>query len=202
MIKLLKNRWALSTVITTLIILVVAVLLASIVTYFAINVVSTRVQEESLHVSKAHIWHNATATAGTSSYCIASLMVINTGGRDVVLNTIAVRGQTSPWNDSTSSSQKFVAYCTTNDPISGDLNYVPNFNYTGGTNYDTIGSTQYNFTVAKSDLILKSGSTMLLYVINPDSISVNDVGLTVGITLPTAQAIYYRETNIQAVSSS
>jgi len=202
MIKLLKNRWALSTVITTLIILVVAVLLASIVTYFAINVVSTRVQEESLHVSKAHIWHNATATAGTSSYCIASLMVINTGGRDVVLNTIAVRGQTSPWNDSTSSSQKFVAYCTTNDPISGDLNYVPNFNYTGGTNYDTIGSTQYNFTVAKSDLILKSGSTMLLYVINPDSISVNDVGLTVGITLHTAQAIYYRETNIQAVSSS
>jgi hypothetical protein len=165
-------------------------------------VVSTRVQEESLTVSKAHIWHNATATAGTSSYCIASLMVINTGGRDVVLNTIAVRGQTSPWNDSTSSSQKFVAYCTTNDPISGDLNYVPNFNYTGGTNYDTIGSTQYNFTVANSDLILKSGSTMLLYVINPDSISVNDVGLTVGITLHTAQAIYYRETNIQAVSSS
>ena len=202
MIKLLKNRWALSTVITTLIILVVAVLLASIVTYFAINVVSTRVQEESLHVSKAHIWHNATATAGTSSYCIASLMVINTGGRDVVLNTIAVRGQQSPWNDSTSSSQKFVAYCTPNAPISGDLNYVPNFNYTGGTNYDTIGSTQYNFTVAKSDLILKSGSTMLLYVINPDSISVNDVGLTVGITLHTAQAIYYRETNIQAVSSS
>jgi hypothetical protein len=202
MIKLLKNRWALSTVITTLIILVVAVLLASIVTYFAINVVSTRVQEESLHVSKAHIWHNATATAGTSAYCVASLMVINTGGRDVVLNTIAVRGQQSPWNANSSSSQKFVAYCTTNDPISGDLNYVPNFNYTGGTNYDTIGSTQYNFTVANSDLILKSGSTMLLYVINPDSISVNDVGLTVGITLHTAQAIYYRETNIQAVSSS
>jgi hypothetical protein len=177
-------------------------LLASIVTYFAINVVSTRVQEESLHVSKAHIWHNATATAGTSAYCVASLMVINTGGRDVVLNTIAVRGQQSPWNASSSSSQKFVAYCTTTDPISGDLNYVPNFNYTGGTNYDTIGSTQYNFTVANSDLILKSGSTMLLYVINPDSISVNDVGLTVGITLHTAQAIYYRETNIQAVSSS
>jgi len=202
MIKLLKNRWALSTVITTLIILVVAVLLASVVTYFAINVVSTRVQEESLHVTKAHIWHNATATAGTSSYCIASLMVINTGGRDVVLNTIAVRGQTSPWNDSTATNQKFVAYCTTTDPISVDLNYVPNFNYTGGNNYDTFGSTQYNFTIATRDLILKSGDTMLLYVINPDSISVNDVGLTVGITLHTAQAIYYRETNIQAVSSS
>jgi len=202
MIKLLKNRLALSTVITTLIILVVAVLLAGVVTYYAINVVSTRVQEENLHVEKAHIWHNATATAGTSSYCLASIMVLNTGGRDVVLSNIAVRGQTSPWNDSTAASQKFVAYCTTTSPISDDLNYVQNFNYTGGINYEMIGSTQFNFTVANNELILKSGETMLLYVINPDSISVNDVGLTVGITLHTAQAIYYSETNIQAVSSS
>ena len=48
MIRLLKNRLALSTVVTTLIILVVSVLLASVLTYFAINVVSTRAQEESL----------------------------------------------------------------------------------------------------------------------------------------------------------
>jgi hypothetical protein len=66
----------------------------------------------------------------------------------------------------------------------------------------TVGSATYNFTVATRELILKSGFTMLLYVINPDSISVNDVGLTVGITLHTAQAIYYQETNIQAVASS
>jgi hypothetical protein len=202
MTKLLKNRWALSTVITTLIILVVSVLLATIVTYFAINVVSTRVQEESLHVSKQHIWLNATATPGTSAYCVASMMVINTGGRDVVLDKISVRGQESPWNQTSIGNEKFVLYAVTTDPISSDLNYVPDFNYTGGVNYKVIGSTQYNFTVANNDLILKSGYSLLLYVINPDSISVNDVGLTVGITLHTAQAMYYRETNIQAVSSS
>ena len=56
MIRLLKNRIALSTVVTTLIILVVSILLASVLTYFAINVVSTRTQEESLQVSKRHIW--------------------------------------------------------------------------------------------------------------------------------------------------
>lgn len=202
MTKPLKNRWALSTVITTLIILVVSVLLATIVTYFAINVVSTRVQEESLHVSKQHIWLNATATPGTSAYCVASMMIINTGGRDVVLDKISVRGQESPWNQTAVGNEKFVLYTVTTDPIPNDLNYVPNFNYTGGVNYNVIGSTQYNFTVANNDLILKSGYSMLLYVINPDSISVNDVGLTVGITLHTAQAMYYRETNIQAVSSS
>ena len=51
--NILKNRLALSTVITTLIILVVAVLLAGVVTYFAINVVSIRVQQESLSISYA-----------------------------------------------------------------------------------------------------------------------------------------------------
>lgn len=56
--NILKNRTALSTVVTTLIILVVSVLLAGVVTYFAINVTSTRVQEESLQLTKQHVWHN------------------------------------------------------------------------------------------------------------------------------------------------
>ncbi len=78
---------ALSTVVTTLIILVVSVLLAGVVTYFAINVTSTRVQEESLIVTQEHIWvDNAGAAVG-------AIMITNTGGRDVVINKITVRGQ-------------------------------------------------------------------------------------------------------------
>ena len=83
---MLKNRLALSTVITTLIILVVSVLLAGVVTYFAINVVSTRVQQESLSVSFAHVWVDASGNAQ------AALLIKNTGGRDVVINQIQVRG--------------------------------------------------------------------------------------------------------------
>ncbi len=197
--KLLKNRGALSTVVTTLIILVVSVLLASVVTYFAINVVSTRVQEESLHLTKQHIWHNATSSPGTVSYSQASLMVINTGGRDVVIDKISVRGQECTWNDTEDSDCKLVLYCTTTNPISSDMYYVPNFNITG-TNALLYNSRVYSFNVASSDLILKSGYTLLLYVVNPDSIAVNDVGLTVGISLYTAQAVYYRETNVEAVT--
>ena len=66
--KLLKNRLALSTVVTTLIILVVSVLLAGVVTYFAINVTSTRVQEESLALTKQHIWYDAVHRHISSSY--------------------------------------------------------------------------------------------------------------------------------------
>ena len=205
--KVLKNRRALSRralsqVVTTLIILVVAVLLASVVCYFAINIVSTRVQDESLSVVKQHVWNNATGVIGTPSYSLAAFIVTNTGGRDVVINQIEVRGQVCPWNDTGGVVDKFIVYTTTENPISNDLSYVPNFNSTGGINYVMVGATQYNFTVANNPLVLKSGDTMLLYIVNPDSISVNDVGLTVGITIFSAQASYMIETNVQAVSSS
>jgi hypothetical protein len=194
--KLLKNRYALSTVITTLIILVVSVLLAGVVTSFATNVVSTRVQEESLHLTKAHIWHNATSLPGTVSYSLASLMVINTGGRDVVIDKLSVRGQECEWNNT--SNNKLIFYCITTDPISNDLFYVSNFSTTDA-NTLSFDSKAYSFNLASNDIVLKSGYTVLLYIVNPDSISVNDVGLTVGISLFTAQAVYYREVNIEAV---
>ena len=210
--KLLKNRWALSTVVTTLIILVISVLLASVVTYFAINVVSTRVQEESLSLTKQHMWHNSTATAGAMSYSQTSLMVINTGGRDVVIQKLSVRGQNCDWNSTSGSwndtanpgNQKVIFYCTTTDPIAQDLPYTYNFNVSQTAeyrNYIKFGSTQYNFTEASTSLVLKSGCTMLIYIVNPDSITINDIGLTVSVTLYTAQAMYYVETNVQAVSS-
>jgi len=47
-------------------------------------------------------------------------------------------------------------------------------------------------------LILRSGWTMIVYITNPDSISVSDIGITVGITVHTANAQYYKECNVAA----
>ncbi|NLF89330.1 hypothetical protein GX563_10980 [Candidatus Bathyarchaeota archaeon] len=199
--RVLKNRWALSTVVTTLIILVISVLLASVVTYFAINVVSTRVQEESLALTKQHLYHNSTALPETESYAQGTLMVINTGGRDIVIDKLAVRGQECSWNDDTTN--KKVLFCVTTDSVSADMPYVSNFNLTAtdpADNQVEFGSTTYDFTLASNDLVLRSGYTMMVYIINPDSITINDIGLTCSITLYTAQAMYYRESNVQAVS--
>jgi hypothetical protein len=201
--RLMKNKYALSTVVTTLIILVISVLLASVVTYFAINVVSTRVQEESLHLTKQHIWHNSTASAGDVSASQASVMVINTGGRDIVIDKIAVRGQECSWNSTEGSNKQFVIYCVTNNPISSDMSYSANFTYnTAEVNSVTFDGQSYDFKVATSDLVLQSGYTLLLFIVNPDSITINDIGLTVSITLYTAQAMYYREANVQAVTDA
>jgi hypothetical protein len=183
----------LSTVVTTLIILVISVLLAGVVSYFAINVTSTRVQEESVHITKHHVWHNGADRA------LASLMIINTGGRDLVIDKISVRGQECDWNSSTTSG-KFVNFCRTTATISADLDYVDAFTNDGSNTSVAIGGVDYNFTVAEDDLILKSGWTMLIYIENPDSISINDIGLTVSIEIFTAQAMYYRESNVQAIT--
>lgn len=180
--NILKNRTALSTVVTTLIILVVSVLLAGVVTYFAINITSTRVQEEALNLTNQHVWHNTTMAQ-------AALIITNTGGRDVVIANIAVRGQNTPWSN--------VFYNITSTAPTTDLV----FNNTIASAIATVqagSSTAYTYNLATTNIVLPSGQTLLIYINKPDSISVNDIGLTVAISVFTAQAIYYKETNIQA----
>jgi hypothetical protein len=191
--NLLKNRLALSTVVTTLIILVVSVLLAGVVTYFAINVTSTRVQEESLALTKQHVWYKA----GASGESVAALMIINTGGRDIVIDKLSVRGQEVTWN----GASQDVFYTVTTESISADLPFVTSAELATGTK-DLDGNltttTLTPLAQASSDLTLQSGKTMILYVTSPDSITINDIGLTVAVTVFTSQAMYYKETNVQA----
>jgi len=178
-----RNRLALSTVVTTLIILVVSVLLAGVVSYFAINVTSTRVQEENVHMTKQHVWHDG------SSASQAAFLLINTGGRDLVIDKISVRGQESAWEN--------VYFEVTTTSIAADLTY--NATLSDGGNI-TIDSVEYTFDVASHDITVKSGYTIIVYIDSPDSISVNDIGLTVGMTVHTSQAMYYKECNVEAAT--
>jgi len=179
--NILKNRLALSTVITTLIILVVSVLLAGVVTYFAINVVSTRVQQESLSVSQPHVWVDS---AGKSQ---AALLITNTGGRDVVINQIQVRGIAA-----TFASNVYTATCPTNNAT---LAAYPTI-----TSGKPFGSTTTALALSGSAITLPSGGIMAVYITDPTSVSVNDIGSTIGLTIFTSQAMYYQETNVQATS--
>ena len=186
--NVLKNRLALSTVVTTLIILVVSVLLAGVVTYFAINVTSTRVQEESLHLTKQHVWYDS-----ANGVAQAAIMIVNTGGRDVVLDKLAVRGQESSW---TGASQN-VSYLITAESVSNDLQFAP---VLATANMSQMLGLDGDLTLeaATTDITLQSGKTLIIFIASPDSITVNDIGLTVAITVFTSQAMYYKETNVQA----
>jgi len=188
--KILMNKKALSTVVTTLIILVVSVLLATVVTFYAINVTTTRVQEESLFLTKQHVWYNT-----TGGWAEAGIVIVNTGGKDVVLDKVAVRGQECNWTN--------VFYWRTSTvTISNDLEVTPgvlpsNISSSNSTSI-VVQTSPRTFDRAFDDLTLKSGWTMVLYIREPDSIALNDVGITVGITIFTANAQYYREINVQA----
>jgi hypothetical protein len=170
--KILRNRLALSTVITTLIILVVSVLLAGVVTYFAINVVSTRVQQESLSLTFTHVWVGPT---GTSQ---AAIVVKNTGGRDVVINKIEVRGIAG-----TFGTNVFTNAAST-DPAA------------------VAATTGLTATTLNTPITLASGSAIQVYITDPTSVSITDIGTTIGITVFTAQAMYYQETNVQATTTT
>jgi acid phosphatase class B len=184
--SLLKSRKALSTVVTTLIILVVSVLLATVVTMYSINVTTTRVQEESLFLTKPHVWYNT-----TGSWSQAAIIIINTGGKDVVLDKVTVRGQELNWT--------YVFYWRTTTAITQDLEVTSDqLNISQTTQNITVEGQSRTFTRADSDLTLRSGWTMVLYIDSPDSITVSDVGTTVGITIFSASAQYYKEVNVQA----
>jgi hypothetical protein len=166
--NILRNRLALSTVVTTLIILVVSVLLAGVVTYFAINVTSTRSQEESLSLSYQHVW---VTSAGVSE---AAIMITNTGGRDVVIDKIAVRGQE----------------CTT-------ITYGTPADRSADLSYTVYANLAAPYTKTAIPITLESGATIGVFIASPDSISINDIGLTVAFSVFTSQAMYYKEANVQ-----
>ena len=114
-------------------------------------------------------------------------MIINTGGRDVVITKITIRGQTADFG---------TVYFEV-APVTTDLLYVP------GIRFMEVQEFQQPPTIAAATGIpsnhsSKSGDTMTVYVVCPDSITINDIGLTVGITVFTSQAMYYQEANVQA----
>lgn len=188
--KLSKKNKGLSTVITTLIILVVSVLLAGVVTYYATNVVMTRTTQEEVRIRKAHVW----VAEGDDAY--AALMVQNLGGRDIIIDKITIRGVEVPWGDP-NVIIKYYLVNQTSDDVSGDFKLM---NSTG-TVFAQIGSVpevEANWTTPTSDIPLKSSGSILFFITDPTNIALHDVGTTISLTVFTANAQWIIETNVQA----
>jgi hypothetical protein len=198
--SILKSKRGLSTVVTTLIILVVSVLLATVVTYYAINITTNRMAQESLQMSNLHVWYNTTGTWAEAAFALT-----NTGGKDVVLQSITARSQPSAWTN--------VFYYATDTLTISNL-YPTNQQLTNGTaplfagqylyapiNNPTTGATETTGTLLKATagvITLKAGWTLVVYIMHPGSIGQNDVGTPVDVTVFTANAQWTQEINVQA----
>ena len=191
---MIKNKRGLSAVVTTLIILVVSVLLAGVVTMYAINITSMRTQQESVKLSRQHMWVDGTGNAW------AAVAIDNVGGRDVVLDKLQVRGVETAW-----SSVRFLRLSST---ISTTLNAPsaamidPNHADWEADTFVYTGTSTGNFTLGANDLPLASGETMIVYIVSPQSITLSDIGLSIGISVFSENAQYYVEANVETSESA
>jgi len=178
----MKKR-GLSEVVSTLILLVVAVLLAGVVAYYATNVTMTRTATEDIQFAKAHVWVNSTGA-------IAAFKLQNLGGKDILIDKFSVRGVASPWADI------YVFRVPTGTAIDGDMNIT---SYSGLVDGVTIDGNMYNQSSA--DIPLISGGELLVYIVDPDNIQLDDIGTSVSMSVSTNNAQYITEVNVESATT-
>jgi flagellin-like protein len=179
----MNNRKGLSEIVSTLILLVVAVLLAAVATYYATNITMTRTENEQLQLSKAHIWVNSTGA-------IAAFKLQNLGGKDILMDKISVRGVDSAW------STIFVYRIPSGTTFTDDLTVCNYTDMSGG--FTHAGET---YSTVSADIPLSSGSELLVYIINPDNVQVDDIGTSISLAVYTNNANYITEVNVQSATT-
>ncbi len=184
MASLFRDKRGLSQVVTTLIILVVSVLLAGVVTYYATNITMTRTEQEEVSLSKQHIWVNSTGA-------VAAFKLENLGGKDILIDKIEVRGVESSW------STVYFYRVPSGTTITADMNVTSYANLNGSS--VTIDGKSYS--QASEDIPLVSGGVILFYIKGPDNISVDDIGKTVSITVYTMNGQYIVECNVESATT-
>jgi len=177
----MRNKKALSEVVSTLILLVVTILLAAVVTYYATNVTTVRTETEEVRISKAHIWVNSTGAVG-------AFKVQNLGGKDILFDKISIRGVEEPWGD------VYYFRVPSGTSIEADLNRTSSSGLTGAS--VTIDSRVYNQTT--SDIPLISGGEIFIYISGPDNVQMDDIGTSVSMSVFTANAQYIKECNVES----
>lgn len=179
-----NGRVGLSDVISTLVILVVAVLLAGLATYYGVNTTTTKSSYEAVTFDYEHVWVNSTGT-------VSAFLVQENGGRDILIDRITVRTIESSWSDI------YYYRVPVNTKIRSDMNLTSSALLTGPS--VTIGGKQY--TRASGDLPLKSGGEMLFYVKNPGYIGVDDIGTMANINIFSVNAEYSIEVNVESATT-
>lgn len=156
-----KQRKGIGTVITTLIILIASVALGAGVIFFGGSMFEANAENDGIKISNAHIW---VAPNGTSS--VASVVVQNTGGRVVSIDSITVRGMPVP----TSS-----IYFNTADATAANIQRELRSDFSLSA-VDVTGSVpEEAFTQAVNRVSLIQGQAAIIYMANAGSVTALDV---------------------------
>jgi hypothetical protein len=80
--------------------------------------------------------------------------------------------------------------------ITGDIN-VTSYNNLVGASVSIDGKI---YTQASLDIPLVSGGELLVYIKGPDNVSIEDIGVTVSISVSTGLSLYITECNVESAS--
>jgi flagellin-like protein len=182
MVSRIGKKKGLSEVVSTLILLVVAVLLAAVVTYYATNITMVRTENEQLMFSKVHVWVNGSGAVG-------AFKLQNLGGRDILIDKVSVRGVDEAWAD------VWFYRVPAGTAITGDMNRTGYATLAGSPTIDGKAYTQ-----ASGDLPLVSGGEILIYIKGPDNVQLDDLGTGISVSVHTNNAQYITEVNVESLT--
>jgi len=179
-----RSERGLSETVSVLILLVVAVLLASVTAYYATNITLTRTKGEEVRITKERVWVN-------SSGAVAAFKVQNLGGKDVLVDGIRVRGVELEWTN------VYYYRVPTGSSMTGELNRTSYASLTGSG--VTIDGATYNRSIGSLPLIT-SGS-IIFYTKGPGNVQTDDVGTTIDLSVNTNNAQYITECNVESATN-
>ena len=183
----MRRRRGLTNVVTTLILITFAVLLAVTATAYINGVTRSQMNsagQERIRFYKTHVWVDALAKG--TDWAVVAFKLHNLGGKSVALVLIDVRSWEMDWSR--------VYFHTINETSEAaltysDLNYFPWDSLTGSS----VTIDGYNYTQATGSVYVKSGETVIVYVRAPEFIYKDNIGTPVSIAVGTTNANFFTE---------
>jgi len=176
-------RRGLSTVVTSMILLAAAVLMAFAVAHYATNATKNRSNTEEVRISKERIWMN-------QSGAVVAFKIQNIGGADLTVDGVIVRDVELNWED-------IYFYRVPSGTTFTDELSIVGAETLSGTNFTIDG---YTYQQASRTIPLISSGSLLFYVRNPGNLFIDDIGETVRFGVFTKNGHYLTAAKVESAT--
>lgn len=182
-----RRRRGLTNVVTTLILLTFAVLLAVTATAYTNGVTRAQMNsagQERIRFYKTHVWVEALANG--TDWGVVAFKLHNLGGKSISVVLIDVRSWEMDWSR--------VYFHTINETSEGSLLYsdLDYFSW-ASLNGSSVTIDGYNYTQATGSVYVKSGERVIVYIKAPEFIYKDNIGTPVSIAVGTSNANFFTE---------
>ena len=158
--------------VTLMILLVLSIVLASgTVGLYTLSTTTSAMKMEHLVIRSARIWADSSGSQ-------VALHVENIGGRDALITSIEVGFVEEGWDS---------VFYTAGE--GGIMEPAEGLNITGAFNH-TVSGLEYSFEPATGSIMIPVSGSVLIYVDNPETVDIQDLGMVVEVIVYTSTLPY------------